>query len=93
MIAKTDSTTEEDNANTPSKDKNATAAIVSPKKGTPRPKNKILSNSEKLDIEMKKIIKFMITGDGSNVDESMNNPLKMDKLDTMLKNFRKKNPI
>lgn len=42
---------------------------------------------------MKKIIKFMINNDGSNVDESMNNPLKMDKLDTMLKNFYKKNPI
>lgn len=93
MNAKTDSTTEEDNANTPNKDKNAAAAIVSPKKGTPRPKNKTLSNSEKLDIEMKKIIKFMINNDGSNVDESMNNPLKMDKLDTMLKNFYKKNPI
>ena len=42
---------------------------------------------------MKKIIKFMIDKDGSNVDDTMNNPLKMEKLDNMLKLFRKKNPI
>ena len=93
MIAKTDSTTEEDNANTPNKDKNATAAIISPKKGTPRPKNKILSNSDKLDLEMKKIIKFMVNADSSNVDESMNSHLKLEKLDNMLKLYRKKHPI
>ena len=42
---------------------------------------------------MKKIIKFMIDKDSSSVDDSMNNPLKMEKLENMLKLFRKKNQI